>query len=99
MPRGYVYIITNQPHGVLYTGVTNDIGVRMQEHRNGRGSEFASKYKLKRLVYVENHDVMHQAIHREKCIKEWKRDWKIELIESINPEWRDLFHEAVLDYT
>ena len=88
---GYTYILTNKPHGVLYTGVTSDIAARMVQHREARGSAFVRRYGLKTLVLIEHHAAIEDAIAREKALKAWKRDWKIELIERNNPEWRDLF--------
>ncbi|MDV7338324.1 GIY-YIG nuclease family protein [Terasakiella sp. A23] len=90
MKRGYVYILSNKPDGVLYVGVTSNLEQRIQQHKNDSFQGFSSKYKLKRLVYVEETPGIADAIHREKCIKRWKRDWKIRLIEEMNPEWKDL---------
>ena len=87
---GYTYILTNRAHGVLYIGVTADMARRLWEHRNGFGSSFCRRYGLDRLVLVERHDAIEQAIAREKALKNWKREWKIELIEAMNPEWHDL---------
>lgn len=92
---GWVYIMTNKLRGVLYTGVTAGLAPRVQAHREGRGSAFCRRYGLKILVYAEQHDDIVSAIEREKAIKAWNRAWKIELIESINPEWRDLFDDLV----
>jgi putative endonuclease len=90
---GYVYILANRKNGALYTGVTNDIARRMIEHREGTGSAHAREYGISRLVYVEPHDTMPLAITREKAVKKWNRAWKIRLIESINPDWRDLWFD------
>lgn len=90
---GFTYILTNKPRGVLYIGVTSDLAARIKQHREGRGSAFARRYDLKRLVLVEQHSSIADAIAREKAMKSWKRDWKIELIEKANPQWRDLFDE------
>jgi putative endonuclease len=90
---GYVYIIANRKLGALYTGVTNDIARRIVEHRDKTGSRFARKYDVWRLVYIEPHDEITAAIAREKAIKKWRRAWKIELIESMNPDWRDLYFD------
>tara|TARA_R110002110_G_scaffold79145_5_gene207049 strand:- start:1534 stop:1821 length:288 start_codon:yes stop_codon:yes gene_type:complete len=87
----YVYILTNQKRGTLYVGVTNDIARRTWQHREGIGAQFTKRYGLGRLVYAEEHGDVEEAIRREKAIKEWKRAWKIELIESANPEWKDLY--------
>ena len=88
---GWVYIMTNKHEGVLYIGVTSDLAARVHQHRTGAGSAFCRRYGLTRLVYAERHDDIHSAIVREKAMKAWKRAWKIELIESANPEWGDLF--------
>lgn len=88
-----VYIITNKPNGILYTGVTNDIARRMYEHREKMVEGFSSKYSLTRLVYVEEYPTAAEAIHREKCIKSWKRAWKVRRILEQNPEWRDLYED------
>lgn len=87
----YVYIMTNKPKGTLYIGVTNDIARRAYEHKCGRGSDFTRKYNLHRLVFIETHDEVERAIQREKSMKEWKRDWKVALIEEVNPNWDDLY--------
>ena len=86
----YVYIFASGRHGTLYIGVTNSIQKRLEQHRNGQGSLFVKKYGVFRLVYVETYKVAEEAINREKQLKRWKRDWKIELIERDNLEWRDL---------
>ena len=88
---GWTYIMTNKPRGVLYIGVTADLVARVLQHRQGIGSAFCRKYNLARLVHAESHDDIREAIAREKALKAWQRDWKIELIERDNPEWRDLF--------
>ena len=90
---GYVYIIANRKNGALYTGVTNDISRRIVEHREKTGSKFAAKHAIVRLVYVEHHSDIHDAIVREKRIKKWNRAWRIRLIEETNPDWRDLFFD------
>ncbi len=86
----YVYILASGRHGTLYIGVTNSLQNRLEQHRNGGGSAFVKKYGVYRLVYVEAYDRADEAIAREKQLKRWKRDWKIELIERENLEWRDL---------
>lgn len=95
MRGGWTYLLTNKPRGVLYIGVTSDIAARMVQHRSGGGSQFARKYGLDRLVLVEHHSTIEEAIAREKAMKAWKRDWKITLIEKTNPEWRDLFGDIL----
>ena len=87
----YVYILASRKRGTLYIGVTNDVARRVWEHRNGFGSEFVAKYGVTRLVYVELHDDIERARQRERTMKEWKRSWKIQLIEKDNPEWTDLY--------
>jgi putative endonuclease len=92
---GQVYILANRKNGALYTGVTNDIARRITEHREGTGSKFAAEYGITMLVYVEHHDDISDAIAREKAIKKWRRVWKIRLIESVNPDWRDLYFDII----
>jgi len=87
----YVYIMASQKNGTLYIGVTNDIAARAFAHRDGNGSTFTAKYKVSRLVYMEIFDDVNEAIAREKQLKKWRRQWKIELIESANPDWDDLY--------
>ena len=87
----YVYIITNKPKGVLYIGMTNDLTRRVYEHKQKTIEGFGKRYNLNKLVYVEEHGAPLDAITREKQLKNWHRDWKIELIESINPQWNDLY--------
>ncbi|MFN4357024.1 GIY-YIG nuclease family protein [Sphingopyxis alaskensis] len=87
---GYVYIMTNKRGGVLYIGVTADIAARIFQHKTGRGSAFCRKYGLTMLVRAEEYPTIEEAIAREKAMKAWKRQWKIELIEASNPNWDDL---------
>ena len=87
----WVYIMSNRKDGVLYIGVTADLSRRIVQHREGKGSAFCRRYGLKRLVYAEEHDSIGDAIAREKAMKAWKRAWKIELVEGVNPAWDDLF--------
>jgi len=87
---GYVYILTNRPGGTLYIGVTAKIERRLSEHRLGIASKFTHRYNLRRLIYYEAFDEITYAIEREKQLKAWQRDWKIELVERTNPGWRDL---------
>ena len=86
-----VYIMASQKNGTLYIGVTNNIHERAYAHTQGRGAAFTSKYKIKRLVYVEHFDTIKDAIAREKELKKWRRQWKIELIEAANPDWDDVY--------
>jgi putative endonuclease len=92
MQGGWFYILASKPRGTLYAGVTNDLVRRIHEHREG-ADEFTSRYDVKLLVYFEQHATMPLAIQREKNVKHWPRRWKIELIEGLNPQWRDLFDE------
>lgn len=90
MEGGWVYIMTNRYRTVLYTGVTNNIDRRVWEHAMGLGGEFTRKYRCDRLVYCEQFRNIRDAIAEEKRIKKRSRKAKIELIESVNPEWNDL---------
>lgn len=87
----FVYIMTNFNHTVLYTGVTNDIFRRVLEHREGKGSRFTTKYRVNKLVYVECVDDVHVALEREKRLKGGSRRKKMDLINSLNPDWSDLY--------
>jgi putative endonuclease len=89
----FVYIVTNKSRGTLYVGVTNDLVRRIYEHREGLVPGFTKRYGLKQLVYFERYDTPTLAIQREKNIKHWSRAWKIELIESSNPMWRNLYSD------
>ena len=89
----FVYILASKPLGTLYTGVTNDLVRRVFEHREDLAAGFTQRYGVKTLVYFEAHATMPLAIQREKNIKHWSRRWKVELIESLNPAWRDLWDE------
>ena len=86
-----VYILASKPRGTLYVGATGHLQERVWEHREGVVPGFTRKYGVKMLVYYEVHETMDAALLRERQIKEWKRTWKIELIESKNPNWDDLF--------
>lgn len=92
----FVYILASQRNGTLYTGVTNNLFRRVWEHRNNEGVSFTRKHKVHRLVWFEEHGDINRAIYREKRIKRWKRDWKLRLIESENPNWTDLYDERFL---
>ncbi len=87
----YVYILASQKNGTLYIGVTNDLGRRVYEHKQGEGAIFTRRYKVHRLVYYEIYDRIDEAISREKQMKKWNRQWKIDLIEGMNPKWNDLY--------
>lgn len=87
---GYVYILASQKLGTLYIGVTSDISRRIWEHRDGLVDGFTKQYDVKMLVYYELFDRIDDAIFREKQLKKWNRQWKINLIEASNPDWNDL---------
>ena len=91
----WVYIVTNTSRGTLYVGVTNDLVRRIHEHRGEVTDGFTKRYGLKRLVYFEQHPTAPNAIQREKNIKKWPRQWKVDLIVRDNPEWRDLYDDIV----
>ena len=86
-----VYILASGPNGTLYIGVTSDLYARMAQHSQKLIPGFTAKYGVTHLVYFEFHEMMEQAITREKQIKEWKRLWKLRIIEEMNPGWIDLF--------
>jgi len=85
-----VYLLANQPFGATYIGVTSDLIARLWQHRNGEVPGFTRRYKVHRLVHFEQFDRMDTAIAREKQLKNWRRQWKINLIHSENPDWHDL---------
>ena len=91
----FVYLITNKPYGTLYVGVTSDLVRRIYEHRGGFVGGFSKEHKLHRLVWYETHGDVLAAITSEKLIKKWHRDWKMNLIQAINPEWNDLYETIV----
>ena len=86
-----VYLLANKKNGTLYIGVTSDLRKRIYQHKNGTFQGFSSKYETHMLVYYELHESMETAITREKQIKKWNREWKINLIASQNPKWVDLY--------
>ena len=91
----FVYIITNKPYGTLYVGVTRDLVRRIYEHRSGFVDGFSKRHDLGCLVWYESHEDILAAITREKLIKKWRRDWKINLVQTENPEWLDLYESIV----
>ena len=91
----FVYLITNKPYGTLYAGVTNDLVRRVYEHKNGFAEGFSKRHDLGQLVWYEAHEDVLAAISREKLIKKWWRDWKINLIQGMNPEWDDLYPSII----
>ena len=90
MKQYYVYILASRKNGTLYTGVTNDLARRVYEHKHGLTEGFTSAYGVDMLVYYDQTPDAREAIAREKQIKKWNRAWKIRLIESTNPQWKDL---------
>ncbi len=86
-----VYILANKRNGTLYVGVTSDLIKRIWQHRNNVVQGFTKRYSVHQLVYYELHDTMESAITKEKTLKNWKRAWKLQLIESNNPNWQDLY--------
>ena len=87
----YVYIMSSRPYGTLYIGVTNNLIKRVEDHKNGTNDGFTKKYSIHHLVYFEVIEDIHTALEREKQLKNWKRNWKIQLIEKENKEWKDLY--------
>ncbi len=90
-----VYILASKRNGTLYTGVTSDLAGRVWEHKQGLVPGFTRKYGCTLLVWFEQHEHTHAAIHREKQIKRWARAWKLELIERANPTWTDLYSRLI----
>jgi len=90
MQKGYFVYIMSSQRRVLYVGITSNLPLRVWQHKTGAVEGFTSKYKVTQLAYYENFDNVRNAIHREKEIKGWIRQRKIELIESVNPNWKDL---------
>ena len=90
-----VYILASKKNGTLYTGVTSDLIKRMWEHKNDLVEGFSKRYGVHNLVWYELHADMTSAIEKEKNIKEWKREWKVNLIEKNNPDWRNLYDDIV----
>lgn len=91
----FVYLLASQRNGTLYVGVTNDLIRRIYEHREGLADGFSKLYEVKLLVWFESTPSVEAAIQREKQIKNWKREWKIALIEQSNPQWRDLYPQLL----
>ena len=91
----FVYILANKRNGTLYIGVTNNLVRRVYEHKNDLIEGFTKKYRIHHLVYYEMTNDVKSAIEREKRLKKWNRKWKLELIEKMNPQWRDLYDELV----
>ena len=87
----FVYLMASRKNGTLYVGVTNDLVRRVYEHKNGLVQGFTSRYTVHQLVWFESTPSVESAIDKEKQIKNWKREWKLALVEKTNPEWRDLY--------
>ena len=96
MKLSYIYILTNISKTVLYIGVTSDLIKRVTDHKNSKGSIFTKKYNLKYLIYFEEFSDVNQAIQREKQLKNWRKEWKWNLVKEINPELKDLYEDLKL---
>ncbi|WP_026377305.1 GIY-YIG nuclease family protein [Aestuariibacter salexigens] len=95
MKQPAVYLLKNHTHSVLYVGVTSNLIQRIYQHKTEQAEGFSQRYHCHELVYYELWNDMYSAICREKCIKKWRRAWKERLINSINPQWRDLYDELL----
>lgn len=93
MSSHYIYILASKKNGTLYIGVTTDLKCRVYEHKNKLIEGFTTRYNIHMLVYYEIYEDYWLAANREKNMKDWKREWKINLIEKENPDWRDLYEE------
>ncbi len=90
-----VYLLASKQNGTLYSGVTSALVKRIWEHKNNIVEGFTKKYNIHMLVWYEMHETMESAIKREKAIKKWERSWKIDVIEEMNPQWRDLYFDLL----
>ncbi|MDR0888995.1 MAG: GIY-YIG nuclease family protein [Coriobacteriales bacterium] len=97
MSKYYTYILANKRNGTIYTGVTNDLIRRVHEHKRGLNDSFTKKYKVHKLVWYASFESISEAIYMEKRIKNWKREWKTELITQYNPNWNDLYNTLEKD--
>ena len=88
-----VYMMTSERNGTLYIGVTSDLIARTWQHKNNAVDGFTKKYDVHKLVWYEPHQNMESAILKEKALKKWNRIWKLRLIEQMNPDWQDLYHQ------
>ena len=96
MSRSYfVYILASRRNGTLYVGVTNNLVRRVWEHREGLIAGFTRRHGVKKLVHFEEFQDIHHAIHREKRLKRWKREWKMNLIQQANVQWNDLYDDLI----
>ncbi|MCB9981610.1 MAG: GIY-YIG nuclease family protein [Rhodospirillales bacterium] len=91
--KGYIYILSNKKDGTLYIGITTSLRHRIYQHKHKLQEGFTKKYNLTKLVYFEEYDSYAQAIRREKRLKEWRRQWKLDLINKRNPQWRGLYED------
>ena len=91
----YVYILASKPYGTLYTGVSSNLLGRTWQHKNDLVESFTKRYRVHRLVWYEQTESIESAINREKQIKKWRRRWKLDLIEKMNPDWKDLYDEII----
>ena len=90
-----MYLLASKRNGTLYVGITSNLVKRIWEHKNGVVEGFTKRYGIHKLVWYELHETLHNAIAREKAIKEWQRKWKLQLIEKTNPQWRDLYPDLL----
>jgi len=90
-----VYLLASKRNGTLYIGVTSNLPARIWQHKNDQVEGFTKQYQVHQLVYFEIHEEMASAIQREKQLKKWRRQWKLELIEKGNPDWKDLYNDIV----
>ncbi len=97
MKSYYVYILTNFRNSIFYIGVTNSLERRIFEHKSGLAKGFSSKYKLKKLIYIESCSDIRSAIRREKQLKNWHREWKMNLVKQLNPSFKDLSVDLNID--
>jgi putative endonuclease len=95
--QGYTYILSNKIRSVLYIGVTSNLLYRVYHHRIGLGSSFTRKYNIRHPLYYEKYNSIQKAIEREKQLKNWNREWKLELIRKTNPELRDIWEDIVMN--
>jgi len=95
MKQYYVYILANKFNGTLYIGVTSNLVRRVWQHKEKLVKGFTEKYGIDKLIYFETYNDIDLAIQREKSLKEWKREWKIDLVKRDNPQWRDLYQEII----
>lgn len=96
-PKGIVYILTNKYNTTLYTGVTRNLKRRVAEHKLHINQGFSDRYNTEKLVYYEEYDRLDVGIHREKQLKKWRREWKEDLINGFNPDWKDLAEAIGVD--